>query len=91
MFAGPQSTLSRRPTAMTSVVQVFTTHREAHPSTELRFGADGGNLDTANGYASLAGANAAASITTSSATSSTPWGGVRTMITQLIARAETSV
>jgi vitamin B12 transporter len=41
--------------AMTSVVQVWTrTGTTATP--ELRFGADGGNFSTANGYASLAGA-----------------------------------
>ncbi len=41
--------------AMTSTVQVFT--RNGNTSTpELRFGADGGNFGTANGYASLAGA-----------------------------------
>jgi vitamin B12 transporter len=41
--------------AMTSVVQVWTrTGSTSVP--ELRFGADGGNFETANGYASLAGA-----------------------------------
>jgi outer membrane cobalamin receptor len=41
--------------AMTSVVQVWTrTGSTTVP--ELRFGADGGNLETANGYLSLAGA-----------------------------------
>jgi vitamin B12 transporter len=41
--------------AMTSVVQVWTrTGNTTAP--ELRFGADGGNLGTANGYLSLAGA-----------------------------------
>jgi vitamin B12 transporter len=52
---GAQSTLYGSD-AMTSVVQVFT--RTGSTSTpELRFGADGGNFSTANGYASLAGAN----------------------------------
>jgi vitamin B12 transporter len=51
---GPQSTLYGSD-AMTSVVQVWTrTGSTATP--ELRFGADGGNLGTANGYATLAGA-----------------------------------
>ncbi len=51
---GTQSTLYGSD-AMTSVVQVFT--RTGSTSTpELRFGADGGNFSTANGYASLAGA-----------------------------------
>ena len=41
--------------AMTSVVQIWSaTGRTRTP--ELRFGADGGNFATANGYASLAGA-----------------------------------
>jgi len=52
---GAQSTLYGSD-AMTSVVQVWTrTGSTAVP--ELRFGADGGNFGTANGYASLAGAN----------------------------------
>jgi vitamin B12 transporter len=51
---GAQSTLYGSD-AMTSVVQVWTrTGSTAVP--ELRFGADGGNFGTANGYASLAGA-----------------------------------
>ncbi len=51
---GAQSTLYGSD-AMTSVVQVWTrTGSTAIP--ELRFGADGGNLDTAHGYLSLAGA-----------------------------------
>jgi outer membrane cobalamin receptor len=51
---GAQSTLYGSD-AMTSVVQVWTrTGSTAVP--ELRFGADGGNFETANGYASLAGA-----------------------------------
>jgi len=51
---GAQSTLYGSD-AMTSVVQVWTrTGSTAVP--ELRFGADGGNFATANGYASLAGA-----------------------------------
>ncbi len=51
---GTQSTLYGSD-AMTSVVQVFTrTGSTATP--ELRFGADGGNFSTANGYTSLAGA-----------------------------------
>ncbi|MFY9841577.1 MAG: TonB-dependent receptor [Terriglobales bacterium] len=50
---GAQSTLYGSD-AMTSVVQVWTrTGSTAVP--ELRFGADGGNFGTANGYASLAG------------------------------------
>jgi len=51
---GSQSTLYGSD-AMSSVVQVFT-HTGSTPVPELRFGADGGNLGTANGYASLAGA-----------------------------------
>ncbi len=52
---GTQSTLYGSD-AMTSVLQVWTrTGSTAVP--ELRFGADGGNFGTANGYASLAGAN----------------------------------
>jgi vitamin B12 transporter len=54
---GAQSTLYGSD-AMTSVVQVWTrTGSTAMP--ELRFGADGGNFGTANGYASLAGAHRA--------------------------------
>ena len=50
---GAQSTLYGSD-AMTSVVQVWTrTGSTSVP--ELRFGADGGNFGTANGYASLAG------------------------------------
>jgi vitamin B12 transporter len=52
---GAQSTLYGSD-AMTSVVQVFT--RTGSTTTpELRFGADGGNFSTANGYTSLSGAN----------------------------------
>jgi vitamin B12 transporter len=52
---GTQSTLYGSD-AMTSVLQVWTrTGTTAVP--ELRFGADGGNFGTANGYASLAGAH----------------------------------
>jgi len=52
---GAQSTLYGSD-AMTSVVQVWTrTGCTAVP--ELRFGADGGNFGTANGFASLAGAH----------------------------------
>ncbi len=52
---GAQSTLYGSD-AMTSVVQVWT--RAGSTSVpELRFGADGGNFGTANGYASLAGAH----------------------------------
>jgi len=52
---GAQSTLYGSD-AMTSVVQVWTrTGSTALP--ELRFGADGGNFGTANGYASLSGAH----------------------------------
>lgn len=52
---GAQSTLYGSD-AMTSVVQVWTrTGSSAIP--ELRFGTDGGNFGTANGYASLAGAH----------------------------------
>ena len=51
---GAQSTLYGSD-AMTSVVQVFTrTGSTATP--ELRFGADGGNFSTANGYVAVAGA-----------------------------------
>jgi vitamin B12 transporter len=53
---GAQSTLYGSD-AMTSVVQVFT-RTGSTPTPEVRFGADGGNFSTANGFASLAGANA---------------------------------
>jgi len=52
---GAQSTLYGSD-AMTSVVQVWT-RTGSTPVPELRFGADGGNLGTANGFASLAGAH----------------------------------
>jgi vitamin B12 transporter len=52
---GAQSTLYGSD-AMTSVVQVWTRNGST-PTPELRFGADGGNFSTANGYASVAGAN----------------------------------
>ncbi len=52
---GAQSTLYGSD-AMTSVVQLWTRTGNT-PVPELRFGADGGNLGTANGYASLAGAS----------------------------------
>jgi outer membrane cobalamin receptor len=51
---GAQSTLYGSD-AMTSVVQVFTRTGSTR-TPEFRFGADGGNFSTANGYASLAGA-----------------------------------
>ena len=51
---GAQSTLYGSD-AMTSLVQVWTRTGNT-PTPELRFGADGGNFSTANGYASLAGA-----------------------------------
>lgn len=51
---GAQSTLYGSD-AMTSVVQIWT-RTGSTPVPELRFGADGGNFWTANGYASLAGA-----------------------------------
>ena len=51
---GAQSTLYGSD-AMTSVVQVWTKTGSTEVP-ELRFGADGGNFGTANGYASLAGA-----------------------------------
>ncbi len=54
MLRGPGSTLYGSD-AMTSVVQLWTaTGRTRVP--ELRFGAEGGNLSTARGFASLAGA-----------------------------------
>ena len=53
---GAQSTLYGSD-AMTSVVQVWT-RVGSTPTPEFRFGADGGNFSTANGYASLSGANA---------------------------------
>jgi vitamin B12 transporter len=53
---GAQSTLYGSD-AMTSVVQVWTRTGSTRVP-ELRFGADGGNFSTANGYASLAGAYA---------------------------------
>jgi vitamin B12 transporter len=52
---GTQSTLYGSD-AMTSVLQVWT-RTGSTPVPELRFGADGGNFGTANGYTSLAGAN----------------------------------
>ncbi len=52
---GAQSTLYGSD-AMTSVVQVWTRTGSTRIP-ELRFGADGGNFGTANGYASLAGAH----------------------------------
>ncbi len=52
---GAQSTLYGSD-AMTSVVQIWTRNGST-PTPELRFGADGGNFGTANGYASLAGAH----------------------------------
>jgi vitamin B12 transporter len=52
---GAQSTLYGSD-AMTSVVQVWTRTGSTRVP-ELRFGADGGNFGTANGYASLAGAD----------------------------------
>ena len=52
---GAQSTLYGSD-AMTSVVQVFTRVGSTRVP-ELRFGADGGNLGTASGHASLSGAN----------------------------------
>ncbi|MFZ0320601.1 MAG: TonB-dependent receptor [Candidatus Sulfotelmatobacter sp.] len=51
---GAQSTLYGSD-AMTSVVQVFT-RTGSTPTPEFRFGADGGNFSTANGFASVAGA-----------------------------------
>ena len=51
---GAQSTLYGSD-AMTSLIQVWT-RAGSTPAPELRFGADGGNFSTANGYASLAGA-----------------------------------
>lgn len=51
---GAQSTLYGSD-AMTSVMQVWTRTGSTHVP-ELRFGADGGNFGTANGYASVAGA-----------------------------------
>jgi vitamin B12 transporter len=51
---GAQSTLYGSD-AMTSVVQVWT-RTGSTPIPEFRFGADGGNFSTANGFASLAGA-----------------------------------
>jgi vitamin B12 transporter len=54
LLRGAQSTLYGSD-AMTSVLQIFT-HAGSTESPELRFGADGGNLYTAHGYASLAGA-----------------------------------
>jgi vitamin B12 transporter len=52
---GTQSTLYGSD-AMTSVLQVWT-RTGSTPVPELRFGADGGNFGTANGYTSLAGVN----------------------------------
>jgi len=52
---GTQSTLYGSD-AMTSVLQVWT-RTGSTPAPELRFGADGGNFGTVNGYTSLAGAN----------------------------------
>lgn len=52
---GAQSTLYGSD-AMTSVAQVWT-RSGSTPVPELRFGADGGNFGSANGYVSLAGAH----------------------------------
>jgi vitamin B12 transporter len=52
---GAQSTLYGSD-AMTSVMQVWT-RTGSTPVPELRFGADGGNFGTANGFASLSGAH----------------------------------
>lgn len=52
---GAQSTLYGSD-AMTSVMQIWTRTGNT-PAPELRFGADGGNLGTASGYASLSGAH----------------------------------
>jgi outer membrane cobalamin receptor len=52
---GAQSTLYGSD-AMTSLIQVWT-RAGSTPTPELRMGADGGNFNTANGYASLAGAH----------------------------------
>lgn len=52
---GAQSTLYGSD-AMTSVTQVWT-RTGSTPIPELRFGADGGNFGTANGYTSLSGAH----------------------------------
>lgn len=52
---GAQSTLYGSD-AMSSVVHLWTRNGSS-PTPELRFGADGGNLYTAHGYASLAGAH----------------------------------
>jgi vitamin B12 transporter len=51
---GAQSTLYGSD-AMTSVVQTFSTTGNTH-TPELRFGADGGNFNTAHGFVSLSGA-----------------------------------
>jgi vitamin B12 transporter len=53
LLRGAQSTLYGSD-AMTSVVQVFSRTGSGN-TPELRFGADGGNLSTAHGYASLSG------------------------------------
>jgi vitamin B12 transporter len=52
---GAQSTLYGSD-AMTSVIQVWT-RSGSTPKPEFRFGADGGNFSTGNGYASVAGAS----------------------------------
>src|SRR5579862_245126 len=54
LLRGAQSTLYGSD-AMTSVVQMFSRTGSGN-TPELRFGADGGNLSTAHGYASLSGA-----------------------------------
>jgi vitamin B12 transporter len=54
LVRGAQSTLYGSD-AMTSVVQVWTRTGSTR-TPELRFGADGGNFETTDGYASLAGA-----------------------------------
>jgi len=51
---GAQSTLYGSD-AMTSVVETFSTTGNTH-TPELRFGGDGGNFDTAHGFASISGA-----------------------------------
>lgn len=55
MVRGPESTIYGSD-AMTSTVQMWTSTGDTR-SPQIQFGADGGNLSTANGYASIAGAH----------------------------------
>ncbi len=55
MVRGPESTIYGSD-AMTSTVQLWTATGDTR-TPEIQFGADGGNYSTANGYATISGAN----------------------------------